>query len=565
MELLFLQIEYLGYTNRRLIGFFFLQYKDVISPQQINDAMKSVFKHKYQILLTSLIFCWSSSFLAQVNLNVEVYVNHLLNDERYSGSWYYVDEVDNEYALLGAKGGTSVIAIQGQNDSEEKAYIPGPSSNWREITVLGDYAYVVTEGGADTVGMHVIDLSPLPDQAPYLLTEYKATFGRGHIIQRDIYVEDPYVYIIGTQSTGGVHILDVSDPNAPTEVGLYDPDYYIHDAHVNGDLMFCAAFNIGQMDIVDISDKTNPILINSFEDPALNTHSCWLTEDKNFLFMASEKDSLVGRIFNIEDIDDIYEVSQYTANLASLVHNPYIRGDYAFISHNTEGLRVVDVLDPVLPVEVGFYDTFDGPSGGFFGLWSACPYLPSGKIIGGDRTRGLFVWEFNNTKAGRIYGKVVDESSGEPLPGALIAIPELDTVLIADANGEYKIGFYPTNVNLNVSFPLYQSESEEYDLSEGGSITTTTALQLINNTNEIFTNSITSIFPSPAKDYIQVELMNQNIGKRTFVIRNVAGEIVRSIEIEYANSFKLDIANLTSGVYFISGDGSEKPVSFVKM
>ena len=109
------------------------------------------------------------------------------------------------------------------------------------------------------------------------------------------------------------------------------------------------------------------------------------------------------------------EVATYTANEASLVHNPYVRGDFCFLSHNTEGLRVLDITDPEVPVEVAYYDTYDGPSGGFKGLWSACPYFPSGKIIGGDRTEGLFVWTFNETYGARIYGTVVDSVSQEPI------------------------------------------------------------------------------------------------------------------------------------------------------
>ena len=134
------------------------------------------------------------------------------------------------------------------------------NSNWREVTVIGEYAYVTTEGTSDTTGMQVVSLAFLPDSL-HLVTTYTETFGKGHIIQRDIYSDLPYVYVNGTATTQGIHILDVSNPLAPVEVGLYEPGYYIHDCHVKGDLLFAAAINENTIDIVDISDKTQPTLI----------------------------------------------------------------------------------------------------------------------------------------------------------------------------------------------------------------------------------------------------------------------------------------------------------------
>jgi hypothetical protein len=100
---------------------------------------------------------------------------------------------------------------------------------------------------------------------------------------------------------------------------------------------------------------------------------------------------------------------------------------------------VVDIGDPSVPIEVGYYDTFPGPSGGFNGLWSACPYLPSGKILGGDRTGGLYVWKFNGSRAVRIYGFVRDWM-GSPVPFARVTISHTGRTTLSDSTGRFKIG-----------------------------------------------------------------------------------------------------------------------------
>ena len=515
---------------------------------------------KYQFVLSAFLLANLSVLSGQDRLNVDLYINELLDDVRYSGSWYYVDENGEEYALLGAKSGTAIFQLIAEGESALVGFVEGPESNWREITVIGDHAYVTTEGGADTVGMHVIDLSPLPQAAPYLLTEYKETFGIGHIIQRDVYSQEPFVYVIGTQATDGVHILDVSDPAAPHEVGLYAPGYYIHDAHINGDLMFCAAFNQAQIDVVDISNKTQPTFLTSIEDPGINTHSSWLTEDKKYLFVADEADGFHATIFNVEDLDDIYQVAQYTANLESLVHNPYIRGDFAYISHNTEGLRVVDIADPTCPVEVGYYDTYDGPSGGFAGLWSACPFLPSGRIIGGDRTGGLFVWEFNETKAARIYGLVRSAGTQEPLADAEIHIPELDTTLIADSEGRYKIGFYPQQVTLSIHVPGYSPWMESIDFANGGNENVISNLELAVATNEISEPGGPRISPNPVGSEMILEFLNTtSLG--TYIFQNANGREVHRLRIDQLGKRVVHAHNWPPGVYFLSGpEGFIRPV-----
>ncbi len=57
-----------------------------------------------------------------------------------------------------------------------------------------------------------------------------------------------------------------------------------------------------------------------------------------------------------------------------------------------EGVQVFDISDPINPVRIGFYDTFDGPDApSFAGNWGVYPYLPSGNILASDMQSGLFI------------------------------------------------------------------------------------------------------------------------------------------------------------------------------
>lgn len=499
-----------------------------------------------------ILFATSSiQLLAQSSLNVDLFTQFHRGDTRYSGCWSYVAPDSSEYALLGTTSGTAIYAIDDQNEIEEVGFIPGGVSNWREITVVGDYAYISTESNATGVGMQVIDLTQLPDTAS-LLTTYDETFTRGHIIQKDIFSDAPFVYMIGTTSTDGVHILDVSNPAAPIEVGLYQPDYYIHDCYVREHIMFAAAFFEGTMDVVDISDKSNPVVLARIPTPGGRTHSSSLSMDGKYLFIAPEQDGLIGTIWNIEDLENPDLVSTYTANLESLVHNPYVLGDFAFVSHNTEGLRVVDFADPELPVEVGFYDTFEGPSGGFSGLWSACPYLPSGKIIGGNRENGLYVWTFNGTRAARLYGLVVDANEFEPIFNATIFIQETGDELNSDFEGSFKFGHLEGDYTITVFAEGYESQTVNISLLEGDREEIVIALnpEAVTSTQNKKIKNL-KVFPNPFHEILTIDLGGNRLEGQINLINN-AGKIIRQIPLNPSDTIlKLNRLGLASGNYWL--------------
>jgi choice-of-anchor B domain-containing protein len=490
--------------------------------------------------------------LAQNSQNVSLFGQFHRGDIRYSGSWTYTNfNSRTEYALLGTRTGTAIYAIDNQ-PVQELAFIAGPASNWREITVLGSYAYVVTEGSGVGEGMQIIDLSNLPTTAT-LVNTYSATFTTGHIIQRDIYSDDPYVYIMGACNNCGVNILEVSDPENPSEIGNYAPGYYIHDAHIRGDYMYAAAFFEGVIDIVDISDKSKPTLVKQIEYTGGNTHSAWTSEDHKYLIISGEKDGLPARIWNIEDLDNLYEVATYSANLESLTHNPYVRGNYAFFSHNTEGLRVVDIKDPALPVEVGFYDTFDGPSGGFNGLWSACPYLPSGKIIGGNREDGLYVWTFNNARAGRFYATVKDAKTLEKMLPDSFYIHKKDVFLEPNLQGYYKFGDLPGNFRLEIKAGGYTTKLLDVRLEPGDSVAFDILLEPTSVGVFDFDKNIRElkVAPHPFQTFTVIDLAGFENANQVQIF-NAYGQLVRTEKVLGNTTFLLERGNLQNGVYLFA-------------
>ena len=513
---------------------------------------------------TFILLSFSLLLSAQDALNVELFGQFNRGDERYSGSWSYIAPDGSEYALIGAKTGMAVYSIDDASDIQELGFIPGPATNWREITVIGQYAYVVTDVQDTGHTMQVVDLSDLPNSIS-LLTSYNETFEMGHIIQRDIYSEAPYVYVHGADSDDGTHIMDVSDPANPVEVGVYAPGYYIHDGHVKGNYLYAAAFYEDKIDVVDISDKTNPTLIAEIPDPGNNTHSSWLTEDDKYLFVADEQNGVKSSIINVEDFDDPTPVARILANEASLLHNPYIRGDWAFCSHNSEGLRIYDMADPTLPVEVAYYDTFLGPSGGFTGLWSACPYFPSGKIIGADRTEGLFIWTFNDTRAARFSGIVKDSISGEILPDAIVELVSNSTNLPLNAQAEFRYGTLANSFIVTANLAGYNEKSISFSLAEGD--TEEYIIELVpDDYSSILEEEIEvlKVSPNPFTDFTSIEIP-RDVQKGIITIQNTFGQIMQTIPFQGNEYQTIDGSLFPSGIYFIEVKSDKKGRTIAKV
>jgi choice-of-anchor B domain-containing protein len=164
----------------------------------------------------------------------------------------------------------------------------------------------------------------------------------------------------------------------------------------------CFGSNETALSIADVSDKQNPVslAIASYPNVAY-THQGWLTEDMQYFYMNDEGDEASGLvtgtrtlIWDVSDLDDPVLVGEYLADNTSIDHNLYIKGNLIYESNYVSGLRVLDITDPVNPVEVGYFDTVpygDNSPGTGGGSWSNFPYFESGIVVVTSGREGLFV------------------------------------------------------------------------------------------------------------------------------------------------------------------------------
>jgi len=314
---------------------------------------------------------------------------NLNNYPGYSGIWGYVDDNQREYALLGCVNGTSFVDITDSSNIVEIDFVPGLVSNWREIKTYSHYAYVVSE--AINSKLQIIDLQYLPDSVSLVATWNYSGYTYTHAISQS----GPYLYLSGGNAcaNGGVQILDVTDPLNPVRRGN-NTSRYVHDCRVIDDTIWATNILNQKVSVINSTDKDNVQEIRNFNTLQSSPHNIALTDDRKYMLLTYENtDPGKLEFWDVKDLQNITYITNWqpTDIVTSGIHNIEIYDTLAIAAHYTAGIRIIDISDPAVPVEIAWYDTRpQDNSNTYNGCWGVYKF-PSGKIVGSDVTNGLFV------------------------------------------------------------------------------------------------------------------------------------------------------------------------------
>lgn len=172
-------------------------------------------------------------------------------------------------------------------DSNSGSGGTGTAGSMASFIIVGDYLYTL-----DPNTVFTFDISN--SASPEKVNENYVGWGL-----ETIFAHETELYL---GSSNGMYILTLEDPADPqylssiSHVGACDPVYvkdnYAYVTLRSGTL--CDGFT-NQMDLVDISDKTNPILVKTF--PMTNPHGLSISGDE--LYLCDGPDGL--KVFDISD------------------------------------------------------------------------------------------------------------------------------------------------------------------------------------------------------------------------------------------------------------------------
>ena len=374
-----------------------------------------------------------------------------MNAEAGNDIWGWTDTEENggddkEFAIMGLDNGTAFIDISDPLNPIYLGKLPTATinSSWRDMKVYNNHVYIVSE--APDHGLQVFNLLKLRGLTTEQVFSADFTdnsFGNAHNIA--INKDTGYAYIAGAGSKG-LYVFDLANPLLP-KIVIEAPNFgYSHDAqivvydgpdkeHVGKEIYIGS--NEDRVDIVDVTNKSEPTLISTFLYDHQYTHQSWLTDDHRYALLGDELDELDSDyelkvdaktrtiIIDFTDLDDPQPHFNYESETKAIDHNGYVKGNEFFLASYTAGLRVLDLLNinQKSITEKGFFNTYidhenhdhgshriseirsqdpgghDGKKGNseaFNGAWSVYPFFKSENIIISDINSGLFVVKKQN-------------------------------------------------------------------------------------------------------------------------------------------------------------------------
>ncbi len=365
------------------------------------------------ILVSALVACGGGSDGGNIGLAKHLTLQTL---DASSGNdvWGWTDPADGtEYVLMGLDNGTAFVRVSDPENPQLIGLLPTQTSAspWRDIKVYMNHAFVVADG-AGSHGMQVFDLTRLRmggNAQVFAADAMYVDFESAHNIA--INESTGFAYVVGSGTcSGGLHMVDISDPINPLFAGCHSMAGAAHDTqcvsytgpdsdHAGSEICFNS--NEDSVVIVDVSIKSSPNTLATVTYPSLGyAHQAWLDDSQQYLIVSDELDESnfglrTGTIvIDVTDLDAPSYLYTHRHATNSTDHNLYVVGNRIFEANYTSGLRVLEFtsLASDTLIEVAFFDTYPlNDNVGTDGAWSVYPFFPSGIVAVSDTDGGLFI------------------------------------------------------------------------------------------------------------------------------------------------------------------------------
>jgi hypothetical protein len=164
----------------------------------------------------------------------------------------------------------------------------------------------------------------------------------------------------------GLHMVDVSDPAAPSDIGFAPVGYpdaleYYNDLKIvdAGERVYALmGSNLRGVIVIDVTDAEAPVEVATFPlimDDAINVHTLFVEGTRVYFAMYGVE------VWDISDPTAAVRLGGYVAEEESLngVHDLYVEDSVAYLNNWDLGMIAVDLADPAQPEVVGVFDSYD--------------------------------------------------------------------------------------------------------------------------------------------------------------------------------------------------------------
>lgn len=263
------------------------------------------------------------------------------------------------------------------------------------------------------IGMVIYDVS-VPSNPTFVSSFFPDLMSQGDILNNHtLAIEGTTAYLAnyggslaldpaGEGESGGLLMVDISDPTEPRELGRWLTaevgGSFTHDLFVKDNIAYLASWEAGLV-MLDVHNPAEPFVLGNFTYERMTSHSVWVTEAGGRT-VAVHGDEDYGSHIRIVDVDPdsaefMTQIGEFMMRPQVSVHNIMAIGAEVIASHYQDGVRILDIRDPTKPTLKAWYNTFRGhsdPTTGYSFYEGVCGVDVVGdKLYLADINRGLMV------------------------------------------------------------------------------------------------------------------------------------------------------------------------------
>jgi len=228
------------------------------------------------------------------------------------------------------------------------------------------------------IGMVIYDVTD-PTQPSLVSTFFPDLAGSGDLLNNHtIAIDGNIAYMAnydgsvtldpaGDGSSGGLLIVDLSDPAKPVELGRWLTrelgGTFTHDLFVRDGLAYLASWEAGLV-VLDVSNPSKPVVKGHFTYDRMTSHSVWVGEVGGRLVAAHGDEDFYSHL-RMVDVDP--KSPDYMKEIGGLmfrpqvsIHNVMMVGNEVIAAHYQDGVRIFDVSDPTQPRLSAWFNTWRG-------------------------------------------------------------------------------------------------------------------------------------------------------------------------------------------------------------
>ena len=229
--------------------------------------------------------------------------------------------IEKDLAYISAESGLVIADVRDPVNPKiltEYAFV----NETQGVQVEGSYVYIASERG-----LEILNISNPGKVIPI------AHIGDSPII-RDVDVYDGIAYLASPGN--GVEVIDVTDPVSPQKITTVAGTKGAWGFHIHNEFLYVGCHGYG-VKILSLSDKKSPRIIGSFRDND-GGEALGVWGDGKHLYIA---DNYNIEVLDVSDPTNPYEISEYSKVIGA--HDLCVDGKFIYVAEAKKGLIIFEV------------------------------------------------------------------------------------------------------------------------------------------------------------------------------------------------------------------------------